>query len=193
MGNEASTQGSSASGNERTGMNEQCFVQGLSGNEAAAGVCSTRSDWQQSYSEGARWASSGVNAGDVLSSGSSYPSGGHAGNSPPQGQPGTPVINYDPCHRIKLGGPIPPTYRLMEKYDECRGPGLWVVVGGVYLDLSTGIDILDRCNKNTSGKEYFCIKGGKLMHNMLEENSAADGGPRWVLKPVNVNPNAAWI
>ena len=130
-------------------------MQGIAGNEAAARVCSTRSDWHQSYSEGVRWASSGVNAGDMFSSGSSYPSGGHDGNSPPQEQPGTPIIDYDPLHRIKLGDPIPPTYRLMEKYDECRGPGLWVVAGGDYLDLSTGIDVLDQCNKNTSGKAYF--------------------------------------
>jgi hypothetical protein len=124
----------------------------------------------------------GVNAGDPFSSGSTYPSGGHAGNSAPQGNPGTPIVNYDPVHRIKLGDQIPPTYRFMEPYYDSYEPFNWKVGGGFYLDLCTGIDILDRCNKNTSGKEYFCFQGGKLMKYVFEANSEADGGSRWIFK-----------
>ena len=36
--------GRSENGNKRTGMNEQCFVRCVAGNEAAPGVCSTRFD-----------------------------------------------------------------------------------------------------------------------------------------------------
>ena len=49
----------------------------------------------------------------------------------------------------------------------------------ISMDLETVVLVAD------SGEEYCCFKGGRLMKNVCERNSAADGGTRWLLKPVD--------
>ena len=124
----------------------------------------------------------GVNAGDVTSGGASYPSHEHtdAGSSA-QGIPGAPITDYNPIIRIAATLPPPPNTRLQWNMPICDGPGSWHY-DACYVNLNTGVDILDRANKGTTGRTYYAIINRKLCKNTHDFNG--DCNSNWIMKPV---------